>query len=104
MKALLIDTNIYTHALKGDPEVVSLLKRAHRIVVCPIIIGELLSGFKGGSRESRNREELGQFLDAPRVYIFPIDEDTSEYFADILNRLKEAGTPPSLPMIFGLPR
>ena len=93
MKNLLIDTNIYTHALKGDTEVVSILQKAHKIGISPITIGELLSGFKGGSREQKNREELEEFLDAPRVLIYPLDEITAEFYSDILNRLKEAGEP-----------
>ena len=48
MKTLLIDTNIYTHALAGDPETVDILRYARKIAVCSISIGELLSGFKGG--------------------------------------------------------
>jgi tRNA(fMet)-specific endonuclease VapC len=37
----------------------------------------LLSGFKGGSREKENIKELEEFLDAPRVQIYGIDEDTA---------------------------
>ena len=36
MKNLLIDTNIYTYALKGDPKTVSVLQRAQEIAVCSI--------------------------------------------------------------------
>ena len=49
--------------------------------ICSISIGELLSGFKAGTREKKNREELAEFLDAPRVKIFGIDEDTAEFYA-----------------------
>ena len=48
MKNLLIDTNIYTYALEGDPEVVSVLQQAHEIGISAVSIGELLSGLKGG--------------------------------------------------------
>ena len=93
MKKMLIDTNIYSHALRGDPETVSVLQRATKIAICSISIGELLSGFRGGSRERENREELEEFLDAPRVQIYSIDEDTAEFYADILRGLRERGTP-----------
>ena len=53
----------------------------------------MLSGFKGGVREAKNREELEEFLDAPRVRIYGIDENTAEYYADILNRLRKKGKP-----------
>ncbi len=93
MRDLLIDTNIYTHALKGDSEVVSILQKVNQIGVCPITIGELLSGFKGGNRERQNIEELGEFLDSPRVLIYPINEETAEFYAEILNNLKATGKP-----------
>ena len=93
MSSLLIDTNIYTHALKGDPEVVSVLQRASKIAISSISLGELLSGFKGGNQERKNRAELEEFLDAPRVSLCGVTENTAEFYADILNRLKEAGNP-----------
>ena len=93
MKNLLIDTNIYTHALAGDPETTEILKKKKKIAICCICIGELLSGFKGGTREKENRKELEEFLDAPRVQIYSIDEDTSEFYAEILNSLRKKGRP-----------
>ena len=93
MNGLLIDTNIYTHALKGDHQVVSVLQRASTIAISSISLGELLAGFKGGSREQENREELNEFLDAPRVRLCEVTDNTAEFYADILHRLKEAGKP-----------
>ena len=93
MSSLLIGTNIYTHALKGDSQVVSALQKASTIAITSISLGELLSGFKGGNQEHKNRAELEEFLDAPRVSLYGVTENTAEFYAAILNRLKEAGTP-----------
>lgn len=93
MKKVLIDTNIYSLALKGDAEAVNVLKKIDVIGFSAISIGELFSGFKGGSREMKNREELGFFMDSPRVVVHPIDEYTADFYASILNNLKTAGTP-----------
>jgi predicted nucleic acid-binding protein len=93
MKNLLIDTNIYTHALAGDPETKEILRYAKKIAICCVSIGELLSGFKGGNREKENRKELEEFLDTPRVKIYSIDEDTAEFYAEILNSLRKKGRP-----------
>ena len=93
MKSVLIDTNIYTHALKGDPDAVTVLQQAQEVGICSISIGELLSGFKAGTKEKQNREELAEFLDAPRVRIYGIDEDTAEFYAVILDSLREKGRP-----------
>ena len=93
MKKVLIDTNIYSMAMKGDVNVVNTLRKIDRIGFSAISIGELFSGFKGGSREAGNREELNFFLDSPRVVVHPIDEGTADFYASILNNLKAAGTP-----------
>ena len=92
MKKVLIDTNIYSFALKGNVEVVNALRRIEVIGFSAISIGELFSGFKGGSRETKNREALNLFLDSPRVVVHPIDAGTTDFYASILNNLKMAGT------------
>ena len=89
MKNLLIDTNIYTYALKGAPQVVSVLQQAHEIGISAVSIGELLSGFKGGKKEQENRRELAEFLDSPRVRVYGIDEETSEFYAEVLHNLEK---------------
>jgi tRNA(fMet)-specific endonuclease VapC len=93
MKKVLIDTNIYSLAMKGDIKVVNALRKIDRIGFSAVSIGELFSGFKGGSHEVKNREELNFFLDSPRVVVHPIDEGTADFYASILNTLKAAGTP-----------
>jgi len=93
MKRLLIDTNIYSYALKGEEGVVGVLREADEIGFSVISIGELLSGFKLGGREQKNRKELEQFLDSPRIVIYPVNEETAEFYAQILNNLRKIGKP-----------
>ncbi len=93
MKKVLIDTNIYSLAMKGDADVVAALRKIDSIGFSSISIGELFSGFKGGGREAKNREELHDFLDSPRVAVRPVDADTADFYASILNNLKIAGAP-----------
>jgi tRNA(fMet)-specific endonuclease VapC len=47
--------------MKGDEQVIATLRRLDRIGFSAISIGELFSGFKGGHRENRNRQELDLF-------------------------------------------
>ncbi|WP_419662564.1 PilT domain protein [Desulfosarcina variabilis str. Montpellier] len=93
MKSVLLDTNIYSLAMKGDTDIVNAIRKIDRIGFSAISIGELLSGFKGGSLEKKNREELNIFLDSPRVVVHNIDETTADFYASVLNTLKKAGTP-----------
>ena len=66
MKKVVIDTNIYSLAMKGDKEIVDVLRKIDRIGITTISVGELLSGFKGGGHEEKNRNELNIFLDRKR--------------------------------------
>ncbi len=93
MKKVLIDTNIYSLAMKGDGNVVDALRKIDLIGFPAISVGELYSGFKGGNREAENREELNVFLDSPRVLVHTLDVETADFYASILNNLKVAGTP-----------
>ncbi len=63
------------------------------IGISVITVGELLSGFKGGTRESKNREELDFFLDSPRVVLYELDTITADYYSEIITNLRKAGTP-----------
>ncbi|MFH2123538.1 MAG: type II toxin-antitoxin system VapC family toxin [Pseudomonadota bacterium] len=93
MTRILIDTNIYSLAMRGDEDVVEVLRHTRHVGISAITIGELFSGFRGGSREQKNRQELNQFLDSPRVAIYPVDENTGEHYSAILQQLKQQGTP-----------
>ena len=93
MKRILIDTNAYAAFKKNDADAVSVLKTTEYVGVNIIVLGELLSGFKGGTKESINRKELEQFLDSPRVNLLPLDEETAEFYARIYWDVKKRGKP-----------
>jgi tRNA(fMet)-specific endonuclease VapC len=93
VKKLLIDTNIYSLALKGDESIVEVLREIDEIGFSVISIGELLSGFRQGGMERKNRQELEQFLNSPRVVIYHIDQDTTEFYSQIVTNLRQIGKP-----------
>jgi tRNA(fMet)-specific endonuclease VapC len=93
MKKLFIDTNVYVAFKRNAPNVIDLLRQAESIAINTVVLGELLAGFKGGSRETANRKELDQFLDSPRVEMLLLDESTADYFSMVFNNLKQNGKP-----------
>lgn len=93
MNKILIDTNIYSGALRGDQDIVGVLRQAEHIGLSVISMGELFSGFKGGTREEENKRQLGIFLDSPRVTLYPVDEYTSQHYCAVLDQLRRSGTP-----------
>jgi len=93
MNRILIDTNIYSLALRGARDVTHTLRQVSHIGISVISIGELLSGFRGGRKEQENRHQLGYFLDSPRVCLYMVDEHSAEYYSLVLNQLKKQSTP-----------
>ena len=57
------------------------------------VIGELYTGFKGGSREKQNKALLSTFLGKPSVKVLNASQETSEIFASIKHGLQRKGTP-----------
>lgn len=53
----------------------------------------MLSGFKGGNKEKQNIEELEEFLDSPRVTVYSVNENTADFYANILDSLRKIGKP-----------
>jgi tRNA(fMet)-specific endonuclease VapC len=93
MKRLLLDTSAYSHLMRGHKEIAMLLDEADEVLLCPIIVGELLAGFKNGSKELQNKAVLKDFLSLPNVGVLSLDDTTAERYAVIFDYLKKNGTP-----------
>ena len=93
MKKILLDTNAYSAYMHGDEAVLSALGSADIVYLSIIVIGELLTGFAGGTKEQENRRQLERFKSKSTVKILNATEDTAEIFAAIKHALKKAGTP-----------
>ncbi|MFI5343663.1 MAG: type II toxin-antitoxin system VapC family toxin [Chlamydiales bacterium] len=93
MRPILIDTNAYASFKKGEISMIEIIQQSESIAVSPIMLGELLAGFDGGSKMQQNKIELQKFLESPRVKIYPVTLDTSHYFSLIYCSLKSKGKP-----------
>ena len=93
MKRALIDTNIYSLAMRGEPDAINRLQRLDEIGFAVVSVGELLAGFRSGSREAKNRSELRIFLESSRVRVLNVDQQTADFYATLFTALKRAGTP-----------
>jgi len=93
VKDILLDTNAYAAFKQGRTEAVDIVRRATRIAVSSVVLGELLAGFAVGSREAKNRSELQQFLVADRVVILIVDNVTADYYATVYRALRGKGRP-----------
>jgi tRNA(fMet)-specific endonuclease VapC len=93
MTALCLDTSAYSYFKRGDAAVVELVRRAHRVHVPVIVLGELRTGFRLGTRSSVNERELSEFLDHPVVAIAEVDETVASIYAGLMVALRKSGTP-----------
>lgn len=91
MKKILLDTNAYSHLMRGDEQVFSMISSSEVIYMSVFIIGELYSGFKGGTKEHQNKDLLHKFLDKPSVQILEATMETAAVFAQVKYGLKKAG-------------
>ncbi len=51
MKKILLDTNAYSRLLKGERAVLDILSSADIVYMSIFVLGELYTGFKGGTKE-----------------------------------------------------
>jgi len=93
MNKILLDTNAYVKLLTGDEAVLDAVSDAEIIYISVIVLGELYAGFRGGSREEKNRFLLRDFLARKTVHLLPATAQTAEIFGELHHRLKTAGKP-----------
>lgn len=93
MTRLLLDTSAYSAYLRGHEPVGADVRRAEELIFNPIVLGELLAGFRKGGRYESNLETLRQFLASPRSRWVPLDDETGDRYSIILDTLRRAGTP-----------
>lgn len=93
MRKILVDTSAYSDLLSGSEQVLKVLARADLVYMSIFVLGELYAGFKGGSRETLNRDLLARFLSRPTVRVLSATQETAEVFAEVKHSLKRAGTP-----------
>ncbi len=93
VKRLLLDTSAYSYLMRGNGDVAALLDAADEVLICSIVVGELLSGFKKGAHDKQNKAVLDDFLTVQGVKLVVIDDVTADRYAVILDYLRKQGTP-----------
>lgn len=89
----MLDTSAYAAFKRGNESVIEEIRRARKIIIPLIVLGELLAGFDAGNRSAQNRVELEAFMDSKRVELVPIVAATAERYAHIYIHLRKSGKP-----------
>jgi tRNA(fMet)-specific endonuclease VapC len=90
---ILLDTNAYVALMRGDKKTVRRVKRAERVFLSAIVAGELLFGFRNGSRFEKNMGDLETFLENAYVEFLAVSLTTADRFGRIAASLRLKGTP-----------
>ena len=90
---LILDSNAYTQLEGGNPEVTHLVREAEEILFSSVVAGELLAGFRNGTRFAQNLNKLEAFLRRPRVSPLPVTWDTADRYGRIHTALRRKGRP-----------
>ena len=88
---LALDTNAYRALGEGDPRLAEDMRRAEKVALPIVVLGELWFGFMNGSRLRENSETLERFLATPRVQVLELGEQTSRLFGEIATLLRQTG-------------
>ena len=89
----LLDTNAYTAFRLGDERVRQRIARVDEVGLSAIVAGELIYGFRHGSRGQENLAELEAFIASPWVRFLEVTYTTADRFGRISATLRRASSP-----------
>ena len=90
---LLLDSNAFSLLAYGHRHVAELVRGAEEVFLSAIVIGELLAGFRRGSRFEQNMADLNALLDNSFVSVVPVGSLTADRYARISASLRAKGRP-----------
>ena len=91
--SVLLDANAYSYYANGDEQVGTIVASADEVVFSVIVMGELLTGFRQGSRFNRNVVYLQTFLSSLKVSVAGVGMVTAEHYGSISAALRAKGRP-----------
>ena len=90
---IMLDTSAYVGFKRNAVEAVEIIVKAELIVFSPVVLGELMFGFRNGTRFKENMDDLDRFLKHEAVDLVPIGKITSDRYSRIAVNLRKQGTP-----------
>ena len=90
---VLLDTNAYSALRRGNQVVAEHVRRSEEVLLSSVVAGELLFGFRNGSRYEENVRALQDFLAFPNVCLLPALWEAADIFGQISAALRRKGRP-----------
>lgn len=93
MKKILVDTNTLRKIADDYEPVLEKLHSSDEILISPVVIGELIYGYKKGNKEMKNKKHLEFFIKENDIKVLKITQETAEIYANIRYQLGKKGKP-----------
>lgn len=90
---ILLDTNAYSAIGRGHHAATEIMRQAETLLFSTVMLGEVLAGFRRGSRWKENLANLDRFLAEPRVHLVPVTRTTADRYSRIWTALRRKGKP-----------
>jgi len=90
---VLLDTSAYSALRRGHETVARHVRGSEEVLLSAVVAGELLFGFRNGSRFEENARALENFLAHPTVRLLPVTWETADRFGRISTALRRRGKP-----------
>jgi tRNA(fMet)-specific endonuclease VapC len=90
---VVLDTSAYSALRRGQQTILDVLRRSETVAVPAVVLGELYSGFRAGTRWAENTELLTRFLSKPSVRVLNVTEETALRYAEVDVYLRRKGRP-----------
>ncbi len=90
---LLLDSNAYSLLMRGHERVVELVRSAQELLFSAVVVGELMYGFRAGSRFERNIADLRSLVESPYSTFVEVGQTTADRYSRIAAALKGKGRP-----------
>ena len=90
---IMLDTTAYVGFKRNDTRAVNMILQADRILFSPVVLGELMFGFRNGMRFIENMSDLNSFIEHESVGFVEIGKITSDRYSRIATQLKQQGSP-----------
>ncbi len=92
MRALL-DTNAYSLLMRGHEQAAGIVRAAEELLFSAVVVGELLYGFRRGSRFEQNAADLRSVLNNPHSTFVEVTSVTADRYSRIATTLRAKGRP-----------
>ncbi len=90
---IMLDTSAYVGFKRNITEVVEIIVKSEIILFSPVVLGELMFGFRSGTKFKKNMYDLNEFLNHDVVELLNMGKITSDRYSRIATQLKQQGTP-----------